>query len=118
VIAMTTTSLIVQMIAVSKFTTAVFVRENVEMIMNASMEILIMTRQELKAVIDQQKQFNIGLIVLVSEKKLGWRPKGFKLRTPFGLARILNLQDRKDFTQVVFQIETKKVEAFYNRNLK
>lgn len=52
-------------------------------------------------------------------KPYGWRPKGFKLRTCFGLVEILNVTDRvtemnknPDYTSVVFTVEVCKMERW------
>lgn len=59
---------------------------------------------------------------LQATKPLGWRPKGYKFRTCFGLAHILNVIDRDNeqdgfekHTSIVFTVELEKIERWVQR---
>lgn len=71
--------------------------------------------------LDEQK---LSRAYLQAIKPYRWRPKGFKLRTCFGLAEILSVQDKErskevvnPYTTVVFTIEYEKVERWFLREL-
>lgn len=86
-----------------------------------------MNLAEVEELIARLKDQKLSRAYLQAIKPLGWRPKGYKLRTCFGLAEILNVQDRESeqtnptsneervvvgYTSVVFTIELTKIERW------
>ena len=74
-----------------------------------------MTPQEMKDIINKQREYKLDKAVLVLNKPKGWLPKGLKIRTPFGLGEIYSVLDMSHMTQVVFAIEITKMERYLKR---
>lgn len=80
-----------------------------------------MNLAEVKELVEKLKEQKLSRAYLVAKKPYQWRPKGFKLRTCFGLAEILNVQDRLPvdnpygYTDVVFTIEISKIEKWISK---
>lgn len=79
-----------------------------------------MTIDEVKELVRHLQTIRISRAYLMAYKPLGWRPKGFKFRTCFGLATILNVQDRVGVegphTTITFTIERYKIEQWLYKN--
>jgi len=73
---------------------------------------------DIKELLDRLDEQKLEHAYLQSIKPRGWRPTGFRLKTPFGLAHILNVIDREDHTSVVFTIEKEKIEKWLCRAVK
>lgn len=81
------------------------------------MEIFV-NSDDVAQLINRLTEQGLSRAYLQALKPLGWRPKGYKLRTAFGLGEILNVIDRdeKDHTSVVFTIEKSKIEKWLRKN--
>lgn len=77
-----------------------------------------MNVDEVSQLINRLNEQGLARAYLQALKPLGWRPKGYKFRTVFGLGEILNVIDRdeKDHTSVVFTIEKFKIEKWLKKN--
>lgn len=79
-----------------------------------------MNLMEVKHLLDKLDEQKLERAYLQAIKPHGWRPKGFKFRTCFGLAEILNIIDKKDendreYTSIVFTIEKEKIIKWFNK---
>lgn len=75
----------------------------------------MMTIDEIEELIEQVESQGLSFAPLTISKKKGWSPRGFKVRTPFGLCELANLKETETSTEVTFFVKLRQLKSFMKK---